>query len=1138
MTDRAGTAKLSLKAIVFLVISITGFIFYGLYDKQVFPAASIDLKLSQKEAAEKSRKLVSSLGYDADHAKQVTTFTNDEDAKTVLEFKLGIDKANELMKSQVPVWLWHTRFCKELSQDEYLVTWTTAGQFKSIYHRFGNDVKIPSITQDEALALAKQFVANTAGMDMTGYDLYDKGSEKQPNRTDHHFVWRKPGYKECEFRIRVEVAGNKVATCRYWLAPTDTWTREYKSIRQWNELLGGVASLFLFLFIAATIGAFIHGVSRHNVRWRFTLISSACVALLVLLEQINNFSYTLEDYNTTAAYSDFLLQTAVSYLLMSVGAFVASLLITGGAEVIYRATRPGHTTLQNLFNPAGMAQKDYARKTLIGYLLVGVMMFWAIGYYKIGQKLGYFCPLGVDDYKVLGNFCPAISGALIGVTAAGLEEFSCRVVALGLMQRLTKNFWLANLLQALVWGFAHSTYPQEPCYARGVELTVVGLLFGYIVKTYGVLPCLIAHYLYDAFLTVEPVFASHRPELILPSLLILTPFLAAVWYSRRWSTANKVAVEEIDLTNASEQSLPEAADHEHHEFDSPPAYGPLSATLRKRLALVAVLGACLALIPARDPIGKSKEVTVTATKAVALAGTYMAEDGIDPKDHLSVCQMQTDPESTQDGSLTWQYIYEKMGYEKARAIYDQVEPGLKWIVRYFKPNDPQSCHVFLNANGSKRCTEFEDIDEAAGANLDESAALAQVQSYIKKNRPELLPFTLETQSKTAEPKRFDYKFDFHIPKYDAAETPAELHIETKGDKVAKLYIDWKVPDDWSWPRKKQHWYQKLIHLVRIAFIIMAGVAGLAWGLHLMRKSRVPWRLALYCGVIWSVAAGIGVLNASAQSLMNYDTAEQFENFIWQTITGRSTMCLLGMIACFVISIMGVTALRNAFPEVRRQLHSWILLKPENSAQRVVRSNLWVDGAIGSYALTAAFVALQSVQHVILSYCSPVVPLDIPNRLAAIFSTSVPAIETLSFICCLTIGAPLALAIFASLWQRFLRSKTGTNGLILASAILFGADSWYWQNCLVNTMFLWYKIFLVLYFVRKIFAGNALAYIFATAEISSLLTLADMLAHASQVATLEITLLACVIAAPALLAVTFWLVDRKHSEKASQSQAPS
>lgn len=180
------------------------------------------------------------------------------------------------------------------------------------------------------------------------------------------------------------------------------------------------------------------------------------------------------------------------------------------------------------------------------------------------------------------------------MSAAGLEELTCRVVALGLLKRVLKNFWLANLIQAVIWGFAHSQYPQQPSYARGVELSVVGLVFGWIINRYGLVPCFVAHYLYDAFLTVEPVFPTHQLQLIIPAIICLLPFLLGAFICQRW--AGKVGVIEMDLSNkASEIPLVPKEKVEVEIDRSETKYQPLSARSRVML-LATALCACLSLL--------------------------------------------------------------------------------------------------------------------------------------------------------------------------------------------------------------------------------------------------------------------------------------------------------------------------------------------------------------------------------------------------------------------------------------------------------------------------------------------------------------------------------------------------------------
>jgi hypothetical protein len=1121
--------KFSAGVVLFVALSIAGFIFYAIFDKQVFPAASIDIKMSKEQAFENSKNLARSFGYDVDHSLSSTTFTTDDDAKTVLEFKLGVDKANELMKSQVPVWIWRTRFCKELSKDEMRVAYTTHGDFKSIIHEFENDRKIPTVSQDEALETAKQFVAKQGKQDLSKYELFDSGAEKRPNRVDYHFVWRKPGFSESYFKIKVEVAGNQVSTYRYWLDPTDTWAREYKTIRQSNELLGTIASFLLFLFIATTIGAFIYGLTQHNIRWRFTLISSGIVAVLVLLDSLNNFSYSFDNYSSSVPYSNFVVTTTLMDLFLAFGAFVMSVLLAGGAELVYRMTRPEHMAMQNLFTLSGMAKNDYSIKMLMGYLIVGIMMFWAIGYYKFGQTIGYFCPLGVDDYKVLGNICPAISGALIGVSAAGLEEFTCRVVALGLLQKWTKSFWLANLLQAMIWGFAHSQYPQEPCYARGVELTVVGLFFGFIIKNYGVLPCFIAHYLYDAFLTVEPVFASHNPLLIAPAIFVLLPFAIAVLYSKKWAASRKLHIESLDLTNAGQTPHVAPVHNEiEHGFDLPLTYTAMSGKKRLVLAAVGLIGLCFAALPVRDPLGKHKEVTVSSDKATAMAKQEALEDGFKMDGYKSVARALVMPENSD--RQTWQFIYEKLGYEKASALFDATRPGLEWQVRFFKPEDPKTVDAYLNGDGTRRLIAIDDDSkESPGAKLDEDAALAIVENYFKKNRTEFVSAHLIAKTKTAQAARTDYKFDFSIPQFAVLDTPALLHTELNGDKLSDLKLDWSLPDEWNWPHKKQKWYQQFDSNLRTACLaIFIGVI-LWWSVHVLRAAKVPWRHAIVLGTICAISIILAKFNDANQMLFEYNTAQSFDSFVWEKIAKDGLQLLLQIGGAFLLTIVGLTMLKYSFPQTMQQLRGWILFKP-NPSQRQGRTNIFVDGAIAVYAFLGFTVAFKTLSEFVMTNLSPSVQLDIPLSLANVYCSSVPFIDLFTGAVMMNIVLALFFVLIFSLWGRFIKTSIATVTAFAIIAVIAGFGSWQWQDCVISTVFNFAQYFAYYFFVRKVFTTNLLAYIFTALFMIVAPSLSGFLDHASQLAKPEIVFLFTLLALPAICALVIWLIDRSKNRQ--------
>jgi hypothetical protein len=1131
--------KLSAGLIVLVVASLIGFVFFALFDKSVFPAASIDFKLNKADATVKATSLAATIGYDTKDNFKSTTFSFDDDAKTVLEFKLGIDQANKLMKDEVPVWMWRTRFCKPLTNEQLVVWWTTHGQLGGFDHTIDNDKKIPSIPAADARKLAKDFVEKTAGLDLTGYELTEEGSQTRPARVDHHFLWRKLGYPESELKAQVEVAGNIVREYRYYLSPRDAWTREYKKIREMNELLGSIASFLFFGFLIAAVVAFVNALSRHDVRWKFTLGASTLVAVLVLLEQWNNFEYAFNSYVSSQDYSMFLLMEVAQALMFAVLAFVATVLIAGGGETIYRRTFKEHAAAEFLFSLKGLSVPGVQRKMLMGYLLPGVMMLWTIGYYKLGQKVGFFCPLGVDDYNVLGNYCPAISGALIGVTAAGMEEFLCRVVGLALFQKLFKNFWVANLLQAVIWGFAHSTYPQQPAYARGVELTMVGLLFGWIVKNYGVLPCLIAHYLYDAFLTVEPVFASKDLVMIVPSIAVLFPFLIMGWMGWRSSRKSGVVLSDADVSNAQVTGVPRVApEHIVEDHSQPLPYVPLSGRTCMVLLVVAALGLGTGLLGDNREIGHDKQLTIRSHQAVADAEKVLADYGLKADGYSPVAQLLMKPDKADLGpAREWQYIFEKLGQAGTAKIYDETQPAVVWSVKFYKEHVERSYTIFINGLGKLRGAYIDDVEEAPGPKLTEEQARKVAEDYITKVRPEFVPFKFDSLRVKNKVSRTDYEIDYLVPKFNAPNAVCKITVHMLGDKVITIPITWDIPDEWTFARQKQTLNEQIDGVLRALIVIVLLVVALIWSIHVLKAVRIPWKPVFVFGTVIASANAIRILNYFGPYLAQYNTAETFDSFISKTVALEATKYVVILMGDLLVCIVGFACLRFSFPELSRQVTSKVLLAPA-PAQRAKRTLLWRDGCLASYAFLGVFAVLHFGKAYASALYSPVVQIDVPAPLQNIFSATIPGIDVFTQTLALAALAPFAFAVAASICKRYLGSARLLVPLLLLFGLVAGTASKFWQQCAIDTVYESLLFVLAWWFVTRVFRLNALSYIFVVLEVSAVQNLGALLAHAQSVAMPEICVAVFLLLLPLLGFLAVWLKDRTAPPSGSAGVPPA
>ena len=88
---------------LWVLFGALGLLFAQRYFFRAFPEASIDFKVSQKDAANRAKKFLGDLGENVSDYKSSVVFEVDDNAKTYLERELGLQQANRMMSSEVDV---------------------------------------------------------------------------------------------------------------------------------------------------------------------------------------------------------------------------------------------------------------------------------------------------------------------------------------------------------------------------------------------------------------------------------------------------------------------------------------------------------------------------------------------------------------------------------------------------------------------------------------------------------------------------------------------------------------------------------------------------------------------------------------------------------------------------------------------------------------------------------------------------------------------------------------------------------------------------------------------------------------------------------------------------------------------------
>jgi hypothetical protein len=89
---------------------------------------------------------------------------------------------------------------------------------------------------------------------------------------------------------------------------------------------------------------------------------------------------------------------------------------------------------------------------------------------------------------------------LMAWAAAISEEAIYRLLGIAFFMKIVRFRFLAILLPSIIWALSHTQYPIYPVYTRLVEVTIIGIIFGYAFLKYGFMTVLFAHASMDSIL--------------------------------------------------------------------------------------------------------------------------------------------------------------------------------------------------------------------------------------------------------------------------------------------------------------------------------------------------------------------------------------------------------------------------------------------------------------------------------------------------------------------------------------------------------------------------------------------------------------------------------------------------------------
>ena len=411
----------------------------------------------------------------------------------------------------------------------------------------------------------------------------------------------------------------------------------------------GLLSLALLIYLIVL------AVRREALLLRVGGLIGSLLALLFVVTGLNFATLWWLRYDPAQPIGTFLAFTFVALLFGGlIQGFQGGLFALIG-EQLSRDDPPAGTPLSVLVRPTFWKTKEAIIALLVGFCLGMAHLGYVTVFYWLGRKVGIWTPLTIPYTDAVVTPLPFLVPLFDGMQPALMEEMFFRLAAPYLLWRWTKRWWLSAIVPGIVWAFLHVGYPPEPAFIRGLELTIVAIVYAWTMQRYGFLAPVIAHYTYNATLTAQLLLRADEPFLRLSGFiavggLLLLFFPATVTFLRHRRLPSAAEVPPLAPTPVPQPVL------------EPVPYAVYQPIGRKTwLALVALsaLGFASGFFPDQH-FNSVALMEVNRKEAIAIATAFLRQKGMPTDRYRIAARLVADVDEDDDEAA---YLLEHAGRE-------------------------------------------------------------------------------------------------------------------------------------------------------------------------------------------------------------------------------------------------------------------------------------------------------------------------------------------------------------------------------------------------------------------------------------------------------------------------------------------
>ena len=696
---------------------------------------------------------------------------------------------------------------------------------------------------------------------------------------------------------------------------------------------------------------------------------------------------------------------------------------------------------------------------------------------------------------MLNTTFPWLAVLFIGFYPAVNEEFMSRVFSIPLVAKLTRSRVASVVIPALIWGFAHANYPAQPFYIRGVEVSIAGLFVGIILYRFGVVPCLVWHYVVDSGYTSMLMVRSGNLYLVVTALVgvgaLLFPLAATLVGA--WRRGG--FVDDPGVLNAADPTPPEP----------PPRFRRRRRRSRRRrcawrcrsVSSWPPLARCWC--GAHRIPGRNVGVTMRPAAVRNAAESFLRDRGVDPSKWRLLVTANDDVL----GRAARRYLLENGGLDQVAKFAAEVPA---WRVRVFRPEDREGWQLAVD-DGAGKVVRFEHSlrEENAGAALTVEQARPKAEAALAAAGFDIGKLTFKEAKAEKRPARMDHTFTWKDTGRSVGEAEYLLDVTVQGDAVDGVSRRLKLPEAWERARDKATalYYARLAAM--FAFIALLVTHGLVVFYRGVRGGAVAWRPVL------GASALLLALFAAAIAVNSPLMWEKYDPSMPEALFRISTLIGIAIVTLFVgvLAVLVTGALTACFPGARSAA--------DPAARRLVAGPT-AAAAVAAVGAALAFKGAVGLARGALPRAFSDAPVGIPEAAA----TAIPGVGTLQGGVMLVLMALALIGVAVHLWvglgKAWLKALVAAGLLLTVLPVGSGATALEVAAGFVQAVALVAGVALL---ARFALGANPAAYVLGAAWLGVLVAASPLIAQPGAFYALQ----GWAVVAVAVAASAWWLLRR-------------